>query len=163
MDIIEECNCSSEDIIKRRYRRSGKKHGLLNIFVIENFLGIFIYTNDFVVGHAIWSQFILLQHLTITEIISLRALVFNFCIRLLYFRDFSNKMFWGKVSVRRTATIAQLDEEGETVSLDETLRRFWEEQFLQYMQEVFFQFKYGNNHMLRNIPSNNYIFPLTAV
>ncbi|VDK80876.1 unnamed protein product [Litomosoides sigmodontis] len=67
VDIIEECSCSSEPIIKRRYRRSRKK--------LE------------------------------------------------------------RISVRRTVTIAQLDEEGETVSLDETLRRFWEEQFLQYMQE----------------------------
>lgn len=38
------------------------------------------------------------------------------------------------------ATIAELDEEGEAVSLDETLRRFWEEEFLQYIQEVFLYF-----------------------
>ncbi|VDN90794.1 unnamed protein product [Brugia pahangi] len=40
-----------------------------------------------------------------------------------------------RISVQRTATIAQLDDEGETVSLDETLQKFWEEEFLQYIQE----------------------------
>ncbi|VBB28640.1 unnamed protein product [Acanthocheilonema viteae] len=71
VDIIKECDCSLEAILKRRYRRSRKKHGLLNYNL--NFL--------------------------------------------------------------RRATIAQLDEEGETVLLDETLRSLWEEEFLQYMQE----------------------------
>lgn len=44
-------------------------------------------------------------------------------------------LFQERISVQRTATIAQLDDEGETVSLDETLQKFWEEEFLQYIQE----------------------------
>ncbi|EJW85843.1 hypothetical protein WUBG_03244 [Wuchereria bancrofti] len=67
VDISKECDCSSDPILKRRYRRSRRKHG--------------------------------------------------------------------RISVQRTATIAQLDNEGETVSLDETLQKFWEEEFLQYIQE----------------------------
>uniref|UniRef100_A0A8R1TS22 Sulfatase N-terminal domain-containing protein n=1 Tax=Onchocerca volvulus TaxID=6282 RepID=A0A8R1TS22_ONCVO len=67
VDIIKECDCSWETILKRRYRRFRREHE--------------------------------------------------------------------KISIRRKATIAQLDEEGEVVHLDETLQRYWEDEFLQYIQE----------------------------
>ncbi|OZC06151.1 hypothetical protein X798_06867 [Onchocerca flexuosa] len=67
VDIIKECDCSRETMLKRRYRRFRREHE--------------------------------------------------------------------KISVRRIATIAQLDEEGEMVYLDETLQRYWEDEFLQYIQE----------------------------
>uniref|UniRef100_A0A915PHV8 Sulfatase N-terminal domain-containing protein n=1 Tax=Setaria digitata TaxID=48799 RepID=A0A915PHV8_9BILA len=67
VDIVRDCDCSSETMLKRRYRRSKRQHE--------------------------------------------------------------------RISIRRVATIAQMDEEGESVFLEENLQKFWEEEFLQYIQE----------------------------
>ncbi|MCP9257263.1 Extracellular sulfatase Sulf-1 [Dirofilaria immitis] len=67
VDIIKECDCSPETILKRRYRRFRREHE--------------------------------------------------------------------KINIQRIATIAQLDEEGEIVYLDEILQRYWEDEFLRYIQE----------------------------